>query len=45
MEEIKKLYEELPNIEDDNERYKLWERVIEKNRVLLRENIKKLKSI
>jgi len=45
MEEIKKLYEELHKIEDDNERYKLWERIIEKNRVLLRENIKKLKSI
>lgn len=45
MEEIKKLYEELHNIVDDNERYKLWERIIEKNRVLLRENIKKLKSI
>ena len=45
MEEIKKFYEELHKIEDENERYKLWERVIEKNRVLLRENIKKLKSI
>jgi hypothetical protein len=45
VEEIKKLYEELYQIEDENERFKLWEIIIEKNRVLLRENIKKLKSI
>lgn len=45
MEEIKKLYEELHKIEDNNERYKLWEISIEKNRILLRENINKLKSI
>ena len=45
MEEIKKLYEELKNIEDDNDRYRLWEIIIEKNRILLRENINKLKSV
>ena len=45
MEEIKKLYEELKNIEDDNDRYRLWETIIEKNRILLRENINKLKSV
>lgn len=45
MEEIKKLYARLAEITDEDEREKLWHVIIEKNKVLLNAQKKRLKEI
>lgn len=45
MEEIKKLYAKLHQIDDENERKKLWIEIIEKNKILLNKKLSDLNSI
>ncbi len=45
MEELKRLYDKLQEMEDPKEREVLWLEILEKNRILLQERLKELDAI
>lgn len=45
MEELKRLYELLHTIENEVERAKLWQIILEKNKILLKEKVQKINEI
>ncbi|MFX1258356.1 MAG: hypothetical protein ACFFAN_10880 [Promethearchaeota archaeon] len=45
MEELKRLYEKLQTLDDDEQRNELWKIIIEKNKILLHDNLEKLDAI
>jgi hypothetical protein len=45
VEEIKRLYEKLKSIEDEEEREKIWVEIIHKNKVLLKKRMTEINII
>ncbi len=45
MEELKALYKELQQTDDEEERNKIWNKIVQKNRLLLKKKIEKINSI
>ena len=45
MEELKSLYKQLEQIDDEEERYKVWAKILQKNRLLLKKKMEKVNLI